>query len=74
MIYKSYVTSAQRKLHGPLFRPGMVSIILNILDLFGDLKTYIDSSGTWLEVILTGDFENLSQFYGPCVGSSENKM
>ena len=44
IIYNYYVTSAQKKRHGPLLRLGMAFIGLDSLDLFGDLRTYIDSS------------------------------
>ena len=46
VIYKSDVTSAQNKLHGPLLRLGMAFISLDSLDLFGYLRIYTNSSGT----------------------------
>ena len=44
--FKSYVTSAQKKRHGPLLRLGMAFISWDYLDLFGDLRTDEESSGT----------------------------
>ena len=46
IIYNYYVTSAQKKCHGQLLRSGMEFIGLDYLDLFGDLRTDIDSSVT----------------------------
>ena len=46
IIYNSYVTRTQNKLHGPLLRLGMTFISLDYLDLFGDLRTDEESSGT----------------------------
>ena len=46
IIYNSYVTSAQNKRHGTLFRLGMEFIGLDYLDFFGDIRIDIDSSGT----------------------------
>ena len=73
IIYHSYMNSAQKKRRGTLFISGMEVIGLDYLGSFGSIVTDVYSSGTEGEVILTGEFENLSQFCGPCVGSSENK-
>ena len=54
------MTSAQNKCHGPLLILGMAFIGLDSLYLFGDIRTDIDSSGTYVEVMITGKFENLS--------------
>ena len=51
----------------------MAFIGLDYLDLFGYLRTDIDSIGTEGEVILTGKFEHFSKFFGPCIGSIKNK-
>ena len=70
IIYNSYVNSAQKKRYGPLLRLCMAFIGLEYLDLFGNIITYIDTSGTEGEVMLTYKFENFSQLCGPCVGYS----
>ena len=65
IIYNSYVTSAQKKRHGPLLRSGMAFIILDSLDFFGYLITDIYRSGTEGEVMRNGKLENFSQFCVP---------
>ena len=40
---------------------------------FGDPRIATQISVTDGEVMLTDEFEHFSQFYGPCVRSSENK-
>ena len=45
-VYNYYVTSAQKKRHGPLLRLGMAFISWDCLDLFGDLRTDEEISGT----------------------------
>ena len=70
IIYSYYLASAQKKLHGPLFRSGMSFIGLYYFYLFGNIRTDIDISETEGEVMLTEDFENFSHFCGPCVRSS----
>ena len=40
---------------------------------FGNIRTDTDSSGTEGEVMLTYEFDNFSNFCGPCVGYIENK-
>ena len=67
------MTSAQKKRHGLLLGSGMAFIGLDSLDLFDNIKTDIDSSVTQGEVMLTDEFEHLSQLCGPCVRSSKNK-
>ena len=50
----------------------MEFIYLDYLGLFGNIITDTDSSGKEGEVMLTDEFENFTQFYGPFVGYSEN--
>ena len=45
IIYNYFVTSAQKKRDGTLFRLGMACIGLDSLDFFGDLRTDTDSIG-----------------------------
>ena len=45
-VYNYYVTSAQKKRHGPLLRLSMAFISLDYLDLFGDLRADEESSRT----------------------------
>ena len=46
IIHNYYVNSAQKKRHGPLLRSCMAFISLDSLDLFGDIRTDTDCSGT----------------------------
>ena len=60
IIYNSYVTSTQKKLHGTILRSGMEFIGLDYLDLFGDIRIDTYSSGTEVELMLNENFDNFS--------------
>ena len=51
----------------------MSFIGLDYLGLFGYIITDIDISGTQEEAMLTDEFDNFSQFCGPCVVCNKNK-
>ena len=74
MIYNSYVTSAQKKRHEPLFRSGMVFVGLDSLEFFGDLIIDTYSSGTEREVMLTDKFENFLSSVDPALDLVKIKM
>ena len=61
------MTSAQNKRHGPLLRLFMAFIGLVYLYLSGGRRTDTYSSEIEVELILTEEFEHLSQSCGPCV-------
>ena len=46
-----------------------------MLDLFGDLQTSNDmiNSNNGYELMVKNEFEHYTQFYGPCVGITENE-
>ena len=74
IIYNYYLNSAEKKIHGPLLIPGMAFIGLDYMDLFGDLRTDTDSSGTEGEVVLTDEFENFLGSVDPALYLVKIKM
>ena len=74
VVFKSFVSSKEKRLIGPQMLSGLAHTRLSQLDFFGDLATTNDLRASNVERgSLEHEFEHYSNFCGPCVGSSSNE-